>query len=336
MWYGEVTMMTKLPLDAGEPGALSQLQVRPLQNTTRRWRWINCQRSCCVKHALAWAISCIYDIFASSTRSFAPWIWLEQVGKAISEALFLFHCISAAPVAPAVSIQCHRSHPQEGTAHGWICGANMGLLWWLCFWLHHQTTWMLKFRDTCTKAHWWLNQTTWIFSIHAYASCIHLHLYTIHIIIILYYIIYIYMEHIHTDMLTYLWCLVYYYVSDMYNNIISKNRSHVITFMRPDQRSWPIRMWQIWWRHVGQDGWVDSKNPSEGNVPFPQTSGRSIAGLSRATLSCEDWSWYSSRAGTKKEKPGKKQGALVDDGRGRASVSGFSTTFYIYITIVLL
>ena len=25
--YGEVAMMTKLPLDAGEPGALSQLQV---------------------------------------------------------------------------------------------------------------------------------------------------------------------------------------------------------------------------------------------------------------------------------------------------------------------
>lgn len=33
--YGEVAMMTKLPLDAGEPGALSQLQV--IQGL-RAWR----------------------------------------------------------------------------------------------------------------------------------------------------------------------------------------------------------------------------------------------------------------------------------------------------------
>ena len=166
--HGEVAMMTKLPLDAGEPGALSQLQV---------WGWglgewnetlithhpYSPYKTPCkgggeriVKDNVVWSI---YQ--PEHLRHFLHHLLVHlrheyDWNKAISEVLFSFHCISAAaPVAPsAVSIQCHCSHPQEGTAHGRICYnighqnriATMALFDQL-FWLHHQTTWMLKLRD---------------------------------------------------------------------------------------------------------------------------------------------------------------------------------------------
>ena len=152
--------------------------------------------------------------------------------------------------------------------------------------------------------------------IYSYASCIHLHLYV-------YIYIYVQYTYIHTYIHTYLGSLVYSHVSEMYNNIPrTENLIHIDeagpkvlanTDVAELVKACGSR-WLSWFQEPKGRRWSICTN----FWPWK------IAGLSRAALSCEDWSWYSSRAGTKKEEPGKKQGALVDDGRGWASGSGFS------------
>ena len=152
--------------------------------------------------------------------------------------------------------------------------------------------------------------------IYSYASCIHLHLYV-------YIYIHICAVYLHTYIHTYLGSLVYSHVSEMYNNIPrTENLIHIDeagpkvlanTDVAELVKACGSR-WLSWFQEPKGRRWSICTN----FWPWK------IAGLSRAALSCEDWSWYSSRAGTKKEEPGKKQGALVDDGRGWASGSGFS------------